>query len=138
MAIAFAFAIDKDGSLSLPGAWGPIALVAANLFVVCFGASWGPLVWVLLGEIFPNNIRGKALGIAAGAQWIANFLVTITFPPLADFSLFFTYGMYAAFALLSFIFVLFRIPETKGMQLEDAESVFTKAREQRQARQAAR
>ena len=54
MALAFAFSEKVDGAVTLPGAWGPIALVAANLFVVCFGASWGPLVWVLLGEIFPT------------------------------------------------------------------------------------
>ena len=67
----------------LEGAWAPIALVAANLFVVFFGASWGPLVWVLLGEIFPNSIRARALGVAAAAQWLANFVVSTTFPPMA-------------------------------------------------------
>lgn len=128
MALAFAFA-DKDasGAVSLPGAWGPIALVAANLFVICFGASWGPLVWVLLGEIFPTKIRGKALGLAAAAQWIANFLITVSFPPMAGFSLVFTYGMYAAFAALSFFFVFFKIPETNGMALEHAETLFANA-----------
>ncbi|MFJ8893464.1 sugar porter family MFS transporter [Leifsonia sp. NPDC102414] len=127
MALAFAFSQKTNGEVSLPGAWGPIALVAANLFVVCFGASWGPLVWVLLGEIFPTKIRGKALGVAAAAQWIANFLVTISFPPMSDFSLPFTYGMYAIFALLSFFFVFFKIPETNGMALEHAETLFTNA-----------
>ncbi|THG31383.1 sugar porter family MFS transporter [Glaciibacter flavus] len=125
MAIAFSFSVkNSDGVVTLPGAWGPIALVAANIFVVCFGASWGPLVWVLLGEIFPTKIRAKALGLAASAQWIANFLITVSFPALADFSLTFTYGMYAAFAVLSFFFVMWKIPETKGMALEDAKSTF--------------
>ncbi|XHM11797.1 sugar porter family MFS transporter [Leifsonia sp. T36S-04] len=127
MALSFTFA-DKHGSaVSLPNPWGPIALVAANAFVVFFGASWGPLVWVLLGEIFPSRIRGKALGVAAAAQWIANFLVTISFPPMADFSLPFTYGMYAVFAALSFFFVFFKIPETNGMALEQAETLFKNA-----------
>ena len=62
------------------GAAGPIALVAANLFVVAFGMSWGPVVWVLLGEMFPNRIRAAALGLAAAAQWVANCLITATFP----------------------------------------------------------
>lgn len=84
MALSFAFAETVDGEVSLPGAWGPIALVAANLFVIGFGASWGPLVWVLLGEIFPSRIRGKALGVAAGAQWIANFLITVSFPAMSS------------------------------------------------------
>ncbi|MEL4320266.1 sugar porter family MFS transporter [Leifsonia sp. YIM 134122] len=125
MALAFSFAVTgSNGEVSLPDAWGPIALVAANIFVISFGASWGPIVWVLLGEIFPSRIRGKALGLAAAAQWIANFLITVSFPALAAFSLTFTYGMYAAFALLSGIFVFFKIPETRGMALEEAEVTF--------------
>ena len=69
---------------SLPGASGPIALVAANLFVVAFGMSWGPVVWVLLGEMFPNRIRAAALGLAAAGQWVANWLITVTFPGLRE------------------------------------------------------
>lgn len=124
MAIAFASATGSGSSVSLPGAWGPIALVAANVFVVCFGASWGPLVWVLLGEIFPSRIRARALGIAAAAQWIANFLITLSFPIMSAVSLPLTYGMYALFAAASFFFVLFKIPETNGMSLEQANTLF--------------
>jgi sugar porter (SP) family MFS transporter len=124
MALAFSQANTVDGAPSLPGAWGPIALVAANVFVVSFGASWGPVVWVLLGEIFPNRIRARALGIAAAAQWIANFLVTVSFPPLAEMSLVVTYGIYAIFAALSFIFVFKVIPETNGLSLEEANTLF--------------
>jgi MFS transporter, SP family, sugar:H+ symporter len=124
MAVAFAFAQTVDGEQTLPGAWGPIALVAANLFVVGFGASWGPLVWVLLGEIFPSRIRGKALGVAAAAQWVANFLITVSFPIMSGWSLPLTYGMYALFAALSFVYVAWKIPETKGMELEQTETLF--------------
>ncbi|PRY70020.1 SP family sugar:H+ symporter-like MFS transporter [Glaciihabitans tibetensis] len=124
MSLAFSQANEVDGAPSLPAPWGPIALVAANVFVISFGASWGPVVWVLLGEIFPNRIRARALGVAAAAQWIANFTVTVTFPPLAEFSLVFTYGLYAFFAALSFIFVLRKIPETNGMSLEQANTLF--------------
>jgi sugar porter (SP) family MFS transporter len=123
MSVAFSQADVVDGAPSLPGAWGPVALVAANVFVVSFGASWGPVVWVLLGEIFPTRIRARALGIAAAAQWIANFLITVSFPPLADFSLIFTYGMYAFFAALSFVFVFRVVPETNGMSLEEANTL---------------
>jgi len=127
MAVCFAFAVkDAAGAVSLPAPWGPIALVAANLFVVGFGASWGPLVWVLLGEIFPSRIRGKALGVAAGAQWVANFLITVSFPVMSGWSLSWTYAMYAAFAAASFVYVLRRIPETKGMELEQTETLFVK------------
>ena len=123
MALAFAQSVDVNGSPSLPGIWGPVALVAANLFVICFGATWGPLVWVLLGEIFPNRIRGKALGVAAAAQWLTNFAITETFPALSAFSLTFTYGMYAFFALISFFFVFFAVPETKGRSLESMDGL---------------
>jgi MFS transporter, SP family, sugar:H+ symporter len=126
MALAFSFASGTGTDVHLDGAWGPIALVAANLFVVGFGASWGPLVWVLLGEIFPSRIRAKALGVAAGAQWIANFLITMSFPQMSGWSLPLTYLMYAVFAALSFFYVLWRIPETKGMELEQTETLFVR------------
>ncbi len=125
MAISFLFSeTDAEGAVVLPAPWGPIALIAANVFVVGFGASWGPLVWVLLGEIFPSRIRGKALGVAAGAQWIANFLITISFPAMSSWSLPLTYGMYALFAALSFVYVAWRVPETKGMDIEQTETLF--------------
>jgi SP family sugar:H+ symporter-like MFS transporter len=102
---------------------GTIALIAANLFIVAFGMSWGPVVWVLLGEMFPNRMRAAALSLAAGAQWIANWIVTVSVPGLADIGLGLAYGLYAAFALLSFFFVLRFIEETKGRQLEDIGAV---------------
>ena len=124
MALAFSQATAGASGPELGGAWGPIALVAANLFVVCFGASWGPLVWVLLGEIFPNSIRARALGVAAAAQWIANFVITVSFPPLLDtFGASIPYLLYAIFATLSFFFTLWKVPETKGIELEDMEGV---------------
>ncbi len=132
MAVAFLFAQGAGDDVSLPAPWGPIALVAANVFVVGFGASWGPLVWVLLGEIFPSRIRGKALGVAAGAQWVANFVITVSFPAMSGWSLPVTYGMYALFAALSFVYVAWRVPETKGMELEQTETLFhRKASEKR-------
>ncbi|GAT09230.1 sugar porter family MFS transporter [Mycolicibacterium novocastrense] len=119
MAILFGTAPVVDGQPSLDGIAGPIALVAANLFVVSFGMSWGPVVWVLLGEMFPNRIRGAALGLAAAAQWIANCAITASFPALGDFSLGVAYGFYAICAVLSFLFVWKYVEETKGKHLED-------------------
>ncbi|MBN6753864.1 sugar porter family MFS transporter [Kocuria palustris] len=119
MAIAFSQATTVDGALSLPDPWGVIALIAANLFVVGFAASWGPLVWLLLGEMFPNRIRAMALGIGGAAQWVANFVVTATFPVLSAASLALAYGLYAGFALISFFVVRLMIRETKGRELED-------------------
>jgi sugar porter (SP) family MFS transporter len=124
MALAFASATGTGSDITLPGAWGPVALVAANVFVISFGASWGPLVWVLLGEIFPARIRARALGLAAAAQWIANFAITLSFPVMASVSLPLTYAMYALFAAASFFFVMYKVPETNGMSLEQAETLF--------------
>ncbi|MGK2852569.1 MAG: sugar porter family MFS transporter, partial [Microbacteriaceae bacterium] len=98
---------------------GVIALIAANLFVVFFGMSWGPGVWVLLGEMFNNKIRGTAIGVAAAAQWLANFAISTSFPKFADIGLGFAYGFYTTFALLSLFFVLKFVPETKGKELEE-------------------
>lgn len=83
MALAFTQATGSGDDVSLPGACGTVALVGANLFVVSFGASWGPVVWVLLGEMFPGGIRAAALALATAAQWIANFTVTVSFPPMS-------------------------------------------------------
>ena len=124
MAVIFGFVAElqpnADGELvpNLPGASGPVALIAANLFVVSFGMSWGPMVWVLLGEMFPNRIRGAALGLAAAGQWVANWLITVTFPGLRD-HLGGAYGFYAICAFLSFLFVWKWVDETKGKHLED-------------------
>ena len=118
MAIIFQSAQLIDGKPHLGDVAGPIALVAANLFVVAFGMSWGPVVWVLLGEMFPNRIRAAALGLAAAAQWAANWAITVSFPQLRDV-LGVAYGFYALCAVLSFIFVWRWVEETKGKTLED-------------------
>jgi MFS transporter, SP family, sugar:H+ symporter len=118
MALIFGTATLVDGKPHLGGVAGPIALIAANLFVVAFGMSWGPVVWVLLGEMFPNRIRAAALGLAAAGQWAANWLITVTFPGLRH-HLGFAYGFYALCAVLSFLFVWRWVEETKGKSLED-------------------
>ncbi len=118
MAVIFGTAEQVNGSPHLGGVTGPIALVAANLFVVAFGMSWGPVVWVLLGEMFPNRLRAAALGLAAAGQWTANWLITVTFPGLRDV-LGVAYGFYALCAVLSLVFVWAKVQETKGRHLED-------------------
>lgn len=84
--------------------------------------SWGPVTWVLLGEMFPNRMRAAALSLAAGGQWVSNWIITVTFPGLKDVSLALAYGLYAGFALLSLFFVVRFIAETKGKALEDMEA----------------
>ncbi|WP_312919796.1 sugar porter family MFS transporter [Kocuria sp.] len=123
MSVVFATAtkVMVDGQLTpeLGPVAGPVALIAANLFVVFFGVSWGPLMWVLLGEMFPNRIRGAALAVAGAVQWIANWAVTVSFPLLSNFSLGLTYGIYAFFALVSLVFTIKMVRETNNVELED-------------------
>lgn len=120
LAVVFGNApVNAAGSPTLSGTAGIVALLAANLYVFCFGFSWGPVVWVLLGEMFNNKIRGAALSIAASMQWVANFAVSTTFPPILQyFGLGTAYGLYTIAAAISLFFVLFFIKETKGMELE--------------------
>jgi len=111
--------LDATGRPVLQGTGGLIALVAANLYVFCFGFSWGPVVWVLLGEMFPNRIRALAVSVAAAAQWIANFIVSATFPTLQNLGLGWAYGLYTAAAVVSFFFTLRWVKETKNKELEE-------------------
>jgi sugar porter (SP) family MFS transporter len=113
--------LDVHGNPMLQGGRGILALVAANLYVFFFGFSWGPVVWVMLGEMFPNRIRAVALALAAGAQWVANFVVSTTFPVLQQAGLGLAYGLYTAAALISALFTLRFIRETKGRELEQME-----------------
>ncbi|MDN3294250.1 sugar porter family MFS transporter [Streptomyces ficellus] len=115
---AWAFSADLVGG-KLPTTQGIVALVAAHLFVLFFALSWGVVVWVFLGEMFPNRIRAAALGVAASAQWIANWAITASFPSLADWNLSGTYVIYTIFAVLSIPFVLKYVKETKGKALEE-------------------
>ncbi|MFB6959341.1 sugar porter family MFS transporter [Streptomyces sp. NPDC056309] len=115
---AWAFSYPLVGG-KLPATQGWVALIAAHVFVLFFALSWGVVVWVLLGEMFPNKIRAAALGVAASAQWIANWAITASFPSLADWNLSWTYVIYTAFAALSIPFVLKFVKETKGKALEE-------------------
>ena len=121
VAYAFSTAVTgADGAVSLPGNNGVLALVAANLYVIFFNMSWGPIMWVMLGEMFPNQIRGSGLAVAGFAQWIANALVSVSFPSLVVWpGLAVAYVGYAFFALISFFFVRAMVNETKGRELED-------------------
>jgi SP family sugar:H+ symporter-like MFS transporter len=122
MAWCFSQSTLVDGAPHLPGNIGLIALVAANAYVVFFNFSWGPVMWVMLGEMFPNQIRGSALAVAGFAQWIANFGISVSFPSMAvGLGLPVTYGFYAASALISFFLVQAWVKETRGRELEDMQ-----------------
>ncbi|MFI7386992.1 sugar porter family MFS transporter [Streptomyces sp. NPDC049813] len=116
---AFSYRTGTGDNVSLPNAQGLTAIIAANAFVLFFALSWGVVVWVLLGEIFPNRIRAAALGVAASAQWLANFAITKTFPSMSEWSLTGSYIIYGAFAAISIPFVMKFVKETKGKSLEE-------------------
>lgn len=110
---------DAAGQLVLSTGQAVTALVAVHLFMFCFGASWGPVVWVLLGEMFSNRVRGAGLAVAGATVWIVNFGITMTFPLLiASVGLAAVYGGYTAIALGSYFFVRRWVAETKGRTLE--------------------
>jgi MFS transporter, SP family, sugar:H+ symporter len=123
--LAFVFAIANvgaDGQLALTKLQAVTALVSVHLYIAFFALSWGPVVWVLLGEMFSNKIRGAGLAVGAAAQWIANFAITMTFPILlTSLGLVGAYGIYTLFAALSVLFVLKYVKETKGKTLEEME-----------------
>jgi SP family sugar:H+ symporter-like MFS transporter len=115
-------ATDATGNLALSETAGYTALVAANLYVIFFNFSWGPVMWVMLGEMFPNQMRGSALAVAGLAQWTANYLVVQSFPAMADgIGLAGTYLLYTVAAVISFFLVKSFIKETKGKELEEME-----------------
>lgn len=112
--------LDPQGKLAMTGSAGLAALIAANVYIFCFGVSWGPVMWVMLGEMFPNQFRGAALSVSGFVQWISNFAITMTFPILlGSFGLGGAYSLYAAFAAISIWFVVKLVRETKGKTLED-------------------
>ncbi|MDV3468645.1 sugar porter family MFS transporter [Stenotrophomonas sp. C3(2023)] len=122
MVVAFASGALVEGRLQLSDGMGRLALVAANVYVVFFNMSWGPVMWVMLGEMFPNQIRGSALAVAGAAQWTSNFAITVTFPMLlVGIGLAGAYGIYTVAAVLSVFFVLRYVRETKGKELEQME-----------------
>jgi SP family xylose:H+ symportor-like MFS transporter len=122
------------GFLFYTGNVGTPALIAAVAYIAGFALSWGPVVWVLLSEIFPNAIKSQAMAIAVAAQWTANFIVSLTFKMLdgnswlnAHFNHGFAYWIYGVFSLLAALFVMRYVPETKGRTLENMQHLWKPA-----------
>jgi SP family sugar:H+ symporter-like MFS transporter len=114
--------LDPKGNLVLSTDLGRVAVVAANLYVIFFNVSWGPVMWVMLGEMFPNQIRGSALAVAGFFQWFANFLISFSFPSMAArLGLAASYTFYAVCAVISFFLVQKFVQETKGKELEQMQ-----------------
>ena len=124
MALVFYTAGSGPDGRPLLGHTAAIAgLAAANLYIVAFAISWGPVMWVLLGEMFPNRMRGAALAVAGAANWVANFAVTVTFLPLlSSVGLSGAYALYALGAVISLPFVWRLVRETRGKTLEQMQA----------------
>ena len=121
--LGFSFYLEKQGLF---------ALIFMLTYVAGFAISWGPVVWVLLSEIYPNSIRG-VMSIAVAAQWIANLLISWTFPIMNDnvwltgvFHHGFSYWIYGVMGILAALFMWKLVPETKGKTLEDMEKLWHK------------
>jgi SP family xylose:H+ symportor-like MFS transporter len=113
-----------------------ITMLSIMLYSASFMMSWGPVCWVLIAEIFPNTIRGKAVAIAVAFQWIFNWIVSSTFVPMFNMHLaqgdnfghWFVYGLYGTICIISALFVWKLVPETKGKTLEDMNHLWSKNR----------
>jgi SP family xylose:H+ symportor-like MFS transporter len=118
-----AFAVAISSHLGIQGI---VPVVSIIVYAAFFMMSWGPICWVYIAEIFPNTIRGQAVAIAVAFQWICNFIVSSTFPPLYDFSPMLAYSLYGAVCILAALFVWKWVPETKGKTLEDMSKLWRK------------
>jgi hypothetical protein len=98
---------------------GFLAVAALCTFLLGFTSSWGPIFSIMMGEMFPNQIRGSAMSLASGADFFVNLLVVLSFPYLVHWSLPFTYWTFCAFGILAVIFTVKYLHETNGKQLEE-------------------
>jgi SP family xylose:H+ symportor-like MFS transporter len=131
-ALGMAISMTGLGLAFYTGSPGLLALIFMLTYTASFAVSWGPVTWVLLAEIFPNSIRG-AMSIAVAAQWIANWMVSYTFPILNDnqwltnqFNHGFSYWIYGVMGILAALFMWKFVPETKGKTLEEMEKLWKK------------
>ena len=118
-----AFAVAMCDSMAIKGVLPVLSIIVYAAF---FMMSWGPICWVLISEIFPNTIRGKAVAIAVAFQWIFNYIISSTFPALYDFSPMFAYSLYGIICVAAAFFVWRWVPETKGKTLEDMSKLWRK------------
>ena len=124
--IGMAIGMFAIGTLAFLNIIGTSTLVFIIIYTASFMMSWGPICWVLISEIFPNRIRGRAVATAVAAQWTANYFISSTYPSMMEFSGAFTYGFYGVMSVISFLFVWKMVPETKGKTLEEMELIWKK------------
>lgn len=130
--------INSAGLPTISTFEGILSLIGVLIFIGAFAMSMGPIVWVLLSEIFPNKIRSAAMAVAVAAQWLANYFVSQTFPVIVEsdanrlimdggiWNNALPYFLFSGFIVIIIWFVWKYIPETKGKTLEEMEAVFTK------------
>ncbi|MCI7551480.1 MAG: sugar porter family MFS transporter [Arcanobacterium sp.] len=112
--------VTNAGTLNLSGAWAFVALVSVHLVYIIFCGTWGVVLWVFLGEIFPNQIRTAGIGLATAGNWIGGTLITFLFPVTKEYiGLSGTYFSYAVVTAILIWLVVKHIPETKGVELEE-------------------
>jgi MFS transporter, SP family, xylose:H+ symportor len=133
-ALIMAVSMIALGFMFHAGSMGLGALVVVCIYIAGFSLSWGPVVWVMLAEIFPNSIRDKAMAIAVAAQWFMNWVVSVTFNIMdgnsalnAAFNHGFAYWLYGGFSVLAAVFVWKFVPESKGMSLENMQKLWKKS-----------
>ncbi len=114
LAICFSTASGSGDDVSLGGTASRVALIAMNVFAIAFGITWGPVMWLMLGELFDGNLRTTAVAVCTAVNWMTNWVVTRSFPTLADAGLGLAYGLYTAFAVLALIIAVKVLPETRG------------------------
>lgn len=129
-ALGMAVSMIALGLAFYTGNLGLMALIFMLTYTAAFAMSWGPVTWVLLSEIFPNSIRG-AMSIAVAAQWIANWIISLTFPMMNDnmwltqqFNHGFSYWIYGVMGILAALFMWKLVPETRGKTLEEMEKLW--------------
>jgi MFS transporter, SP family, xylose:H+ symportor len=122
--VGMAIGMFAIGALAFMKIIGISTLVFIIIYTASFMMSWGPICWVLISELFPNKIRGKAVAVAVAAQWAANYFISSTYPAMMEFSSGLTYWFYGLMSIISFFFVWKMIPETKGKTLEEMEHLW--------------
>jgi len=113
----------KDVARADPPGWVP--LVALMVYVVCFSVGFGPIPWLMMGEVFPARIRGAAASLATAFNWACTFLVTKTFMDLQmSLGAHGAFWLFACICVASVFFIIFFVPETQGKTLEEIENMF--------------
>jgi SP family sugar:H+ symporter-like MFS transporter len=123
LAFAFSTASGSGYALLLGRSAGLSALIAINLFAIAFGITWGPVMWVMLNELFETRLRTTAVAVCTAVNWLTNWFVVRTFPLVADIGLDVAYAIFAVFAALAFVFAWRILPETRGEDLSSGEDV---------------